>query len=103
AQSPFSGHKLLLDGQQRLTSLSAVLRGETVIVKNRRRPIEIAFNLDHPDGPPSEILEIEDDAASLNGDDETVVEGEDDEHAPSIQERLRQRTFVVARRALLAW
>src|SRR5205814_8857515 len=27
-QSSFTGHKLLLDGQQRLTSLSAVLRGE---------------------------------------------------------------------------
>jgi hypothetical protein len=26
-QSPFSGHKLLLDGQHRLTSLSAVSRG----------------------------------------------------------------------------
>src|SRR4026208_1681587 len=30
ASSPFKGHKLLLDGQQRLTSLSAVLRGEPV-------------------------------------------------------------------------
>lgn len=40
---------LLLDGQQRLTSLSAVLRGEPLIVKNRKRPVEILFNLDHPD------------------------------------------------------
>src|SRR5436853_3616145 len=32
--SPFAGHKLLLDGQQRLTSLSAVLRGEAVTVRN---------------------------------------------------------------------
>lgn len=40
---------LLLDGQQRLTSLSAVLRGEPVKVKNRVRPVEILFNLDHPD------------------------------------------------------
>ena len=28
--SPFKGHKLLLDGQQRLTSLSAIIRGEHV-------------------------------------------------------------------------
>ncbi len=102
AFSPFAGHKLLLDGQQRLTSLSAVLRGEPVIVKNRKRPIDIAFNLDHPDGPPAEILEIEDDSTSMNGDDETIMEGEDDEYTPSIQERLRQRTFVVASRALLS-
>jgi len=41
--------KLLLDGQQRLTSLSAVIRGEPVTVRNRKRPIDILFNLDHPD------------------------------------------------------
>src|SRR5881396_2010804 len=28
--SPFAGHKLLLDGQQRLTSLSAILRGQSI-------------------------------------------------------------------------
>src|ERR1035438_5529740 len=47
--SAFGGHKLLLDGQQRLTSLSAVLRGEPLRFKNRVRPVDIAFNLDHPD------------------------------------------------------
>src|SRR5262245_28693186 len=57
--SPFQGHKLLLDGQQRLTSLSAVLRGEPVVVRGRRRPIEILFNLNHPDGPPVEVIEVE--------------------------------------------
>ncbi len=40
---------LLLDGQQRLTSLSAVLRGKPVSVRGRSRPVEILFNLDHPD------------------------------------------------------
>src|SRR2546427_7680832 len=37
--SPFKGHKLLLDGQQRLTSLSAIVRSEPVTVRNRRKPI----------------------------------------------------------------
>ena len=46
----FGSHKLLLDGQQRLTSLTAVLRGEPLKFKNRVRPVEIAFNLDHPEG-----------------------------------------------------
>ena len=41
SSSPFHGHKLLLDGQQRLTSLSAVVRGEPVTVRGRKRPIEI--------------------------------------------------------------
>jgi uncharacterized protein with ParB-like and HNH nuclease domain len=36
ARSPFSTYKLLLDGQQRLTSLSAVIRGEPIKVRNRR-------------------------------------------------------------------
>src|SRR6185436_20806644 len=35
-RSPFTTYKLLLDGQQRLTSLSAVLRGEPIKVRNRR-------------------------------------------------------------------
>jgi integrase len=48
--SPFSGHKLLLDGQQRLTSLSAVLSGRPVKVRGRQKPIDILFNLEHPDG-----------------------------------------------------
>ena len=39
----------MLDGQQRLTSLSAVIRGEPVTVRGRRRPIELLFNLEHPD------------------------------------------------------
>ncbi len=46
--SPFRGHQLLLDGQQRLTSLSAILRGEPVVVGNRKKPVEILFNLEHP-------------------------------------------------------
>lgn len=44
----FDSRKLFLDGQQRLTSLTAVLRGEPLKFKNRVRPVEIAFNLDYP-------------------------------------------------------
>jgi uncharacterized protein with ParB-like and HNH nuclease domain len=42
-------YQLLLDGQQRITSLSAILRGEPLHVKGRKRPLDILFNLDHPD------------------------------------------------------
>ena len=42
---------LLLDGQQRITSLSAILSGESVSVRNRKRPIDTLFNLEHPGGP----------------------------------------------------
>lgn len=102
--SPFSGHKLLLDGQQRLTSLSAILRGEPIRVRNRKREIQIAFNLDHPEGGPDEVIEVDDDETTLSVDpeDATLSEGEDDEDVPTINERLRRRTFAVASRSLLA-
>jgi len=48
--NPYQSTRLLLDGQQRLTSLSAVIRGEPIRVAGRARPIEILFNLEHPDG-----------------------------------------------------
>ena len=44
---------LLLDGQQRLTSLAAVMKGTPVVMKVRgsvvEAPIEVYFNMDHPD------------------------------------------------------
>ncbi len=90
--SPFKGHKLLLDGQQRLTSLSAIVRGTSVSVRGRKRPIDILFNLDHPEGPPVEVLEVEDDAAG----EDNETEADEEESGPNIQERLKLRTFVVA-------
>src|SRR5258708_33090764 len=47
--NPYQSTRLLLDGQQRLTSLAAVIRGEPVTVRGRKRPIELLFNLEHPD------------------------------------------------------
>jgi hypothetical protein len=96
-ESPFRGHKLLLDGQQRLTSLSAILRGESVVVRGRRRPIDILFNLDHPDGPPVEVTEVEDDASEP---DESDLGVDDEVTGLNIQDRLKLRTFVVASRQL---
>lgn len=96
--NPFKGHKLLLDGQQRLTSLSSVLRGEPVIVRGKKRPIEILFNLDHPVGPPVELTEVEDDEAEP---DENDGEVDDETTGPNIQERLKLRTFVVASKQLM--
>lgn len=100
----FAGRKLLLDGQQRLTSLTAVLGGELVSVRGRKRPIDILFNLEHPDGPPTDDTEVESDEASpLTPDDEVSDEGEDAEEAEQgLQEKLNRRTFVVASRNLLS-
>ena len=82
---------LLLDGQQRLTSLSAVIRGEPVTVRGRQRPIEILFNLDHPDE-----LTLISEVNESSSDDE--LEG--DETAADIQERLTSLAFVISTKAL---
>src|SRR5437773_11803291 len=88
SDSPFKGHKMLLDGQQRLTSLSSVLRAEPITVRGKKRPIEILFNLDHPEGAPTEVIEV--------NEDETESE---DEAGPNLNQRLKLRTFVVANQA----
>ena len=98
AGNNFSINKLLLDGQQRLTSLSAVLRGEAIKVRNRKRPIEILFNLDHPDSV-EEIVEVDEEADDLE-DEELEDDEEDEGDEVSLQERLRQLTFVVSSKAM---
>lgn len=101
----FAGRKLLLDGQQRLTSLTAVLNGQPINVKNRKKPIQILFNLDHPDGPPVDIVEVEGDEDSpLLAEDEITDENgpDEDESERALIERFNKRTFVVSSRQLEA-
>jgi hypothetical protein len=100
----FAGRKLLLDGQQRLTSLTAVINGDHINVRGRKRPIDILFNLEHPDGPPSEITEVEGDEVSpLTPNDEDTDETEENGDGESaVAERFKQFTFVVASHALQA-
>jgi len=81
---------MLPDGQQRLTCLSAVVRAEPITVRGRKKPIEVLFNLDHPDGAPTEVIEVDE--------DETDSE---DETSPNLREALKLRTFVVASQVLL--
>ncbi len=101
----FAGRKLLLDGQQRLTSLTAVLGGELVQVRGRKRPIDILFNLDHPDGPPTDDTEVTSDEDSPVAADDELGEDADgaddgDDNAQGLQEKLNRRTFVVASKNL---
>lgn len=103
--SPFTGHKLLLDGQQRLTSLSAILRGEPVKVRGKKKPIDVLFNLDHPEGL-GEFSEVEagEDSVLAEDDDADDDNGlfEDEEGEVSVQDRLKRATFVVASKSLAA-
>jgi hypothetical protein len=100
----FAGRKLLLDGQQRLTALTAVLNGEQVKVRGRKRPIEILFNLDHPDGPPTEVMEVESDEESPMTPEDEISEDTDEngDAEEGLMGRLNKRTFVVSSRNLAA-
>lgn len=96
-RTPTTSQKLLLlDGQQRVTSLSAILSGEPVYVRNRNRPIDILFNLEHPDGPPVDVTEVDDNDFTAD-----VEDVEDEETAErDIQEELRKHAFIVANNKL---
>jgi hypothetical protein len=88
-RSPYQSTRLLLDGQQRLTALSAVIRGKAVSVRGRQRPIELLFNLEHPDTLVV-VTEVYED------NDEDLIEDETDSTEDELQHRFDKMTFVVA-------
>ena len=91
--------QLLLDGQQRLTSLSAILRGEPVHVYGRVRPIDILFNLEHPDA--SEVVTEVNEHDGTDEDDtseEDVADASEDE----LLKRFDRMAFVVSSKKLAA-
>jgi hypothetical protein len=99
--NPYQSTRLLLDGQQRLTSLSAVIRGGPVNVRGRKRPIELLFNLEHPEKPTvvTEVNEEGEDDDDDEGDDE-LIDDEADSTEDELQKRFDRITFVVATRKL---
>lgn len=94
-KNPYLNTRLLLDGQQRLTSLSAVIRGAPVTVFGRKKPIDLLFNLEHPDVLTT-ITEVNEEA----NDDEDLVEDEADASEDELLQRFNQMTFVVATKKL---
>jgi hypothetical protein len=100
--NPYAKTQLLLDGQQRLTSLSAVIRGKPVQVNGRVRPIELLFNLEHPDALPF-VTEVDDnniDASEYSDDGEEPIDEEADATEDELQKRFDKMTFVVGTRKL---
>lgn len=100
--NPYQSTRLLLDGQQRLTSLSAVIRGEPVKVRGRKKAsekkIELLFNLDHPEQL-SIVTEVNEDGDDEDDDDE-LIDDETDSNEDELQKRFDRMTFVVATRKL---
>lgn len=92
--NPYNSTRLLLDGQQRLTSLSAVIRGAPVSVRGRKKPIDLLFNLEHQDQL-AFITEVNEDA-----DDDDITEDEIDSSDDELQRRFDKMTFVVTTKKL---
>lgn len=100
--NPYQSTRLLLDGQQRLTSLSAVIRGEPLTVRGRRKPIDLLFNLEHPDRL-AFVTEVNEDGDEDDDDEGTGgLEDADDSSEDELQKRFNQMTFVVGTKKLEA-
>lgn len=69
---------LLLDGQQRLTSLYGVMRGEAVQIRGSDTKIDIMFNMNHPD----------------------EVDSDDENDNSSVRENVDEATFAVRTQSL---
>jgi uncharacterized protein with ParB-like and HNH nuclease domain len=89
-KNPYKSTRLLLDGQQRLTSLSSVIRGEPVNVRGRKRPIDILFNIEHPDQLQG-FTEVEEEA-----DEDESQADEIDASDDELNSRLNKMTFIVS-------
>ena len=90
--------QLLLDGQQRLTSLAAIIRGKPVNVRGRKKPIELLFNLEHPDKL-TVVTEVDENGPD-SGNGEQPIEDEADSTEDELQKRFDKMIFVVATKKL---
>ena len=95
--NPYQSTRLLLDGQQRLTSLSAVIRGKPVVVRGRLKPIALLFNLEYPEER-AVVTEVNEEGN--DEEDEHELEDEVDSSEDELQQRFDRMTFVVATRKL---
>lgn len=96
--APYQTKRLLLDGQQRLTSLSAVIRGQAVNVRGRKKPIELLFNLEHPDHL-AVVTEVDEDGEDDDDDSELDLDAPDSSE-DELQKRFDNMAFVVGTKKL---
>jgi hypothetical protein len=96
-----SAKLLLLDGQQRITSLTALITGMPLNVRGKKKPLDILFNLEHLEGSPNEVIEI-DEKTDYNGLDDDYDDDEEDEgenngyiSKKNLLEDINKMTFVV--------
>jgi hypothetical protein len=98
-RNPYQSTRLLLDGQQRLTSLSAVIRGEPVNVRGRKKPIDVLFNLDHP-ADLQVVTEVHENGDDEDDESDDLIDDEVDSTVDELQKRFDRMTFVVGTKKL---
>lgn len=84
---------LLLDGQQRLTSLTSIIKDQELLVRGRKKSLDIVFNVLHPDFDEDEPFDVD-----------AVDEAEDDDEGDEEETdalNFEKKTFVVATRRLM--
>ena len=90
-QERSSRHFLLLDGQQRLTSLLTAIRGAPIRVKKggkiKEEFVELLFNIDHPES-----------VKKFSGD---ITDDDDDEVEEDVEEDTEQSFFQIKRKKFL--
>ena len=107
------GSEILLDGQQRLTSLHSLIYGKEVVVRDRRNPIDILFNIEHPDNlgatkdsPDDESNEDDNDDSNPENsddiDDDSSVADASDANEIEWLEEMNKKTFSVSNNRLKA-
>ena len=81
--------RLLLDGQQRLTSLSAVIRDTEVNVRDKNKPINILFNLEHPSKESPSSRQVDEENDDIESEQAGMPESDK-------EKRLAEKTFAVS-------
>ena len=74
--------------------MSAILLGEPIYVKGRKRPIDILFNLDYPEEM-QVVTEVDEDSSDEDEDPEIVDASEED-----ISKRIEQMAFIVKSKSI---
>lgn len=86
-----AGQKLLLlDGQQRLTSLTSIIKDQELLVRGRKKSLDIVFNVLHPEFDEEELLDVDAEVEDEEGEEEEIDALD-----------FEKKTFVVATRRLM--
>ena len=95
SQEDHKKYVLLLDGQQRLTSLTALLCDERVKIRGKERSIDVLFNLEHPD-----YDESLDNYSDLDEDEQNLDKSMPDANEEEKLKKMNEKVFAVSNKKI---